>query len=361
MSLLFLFPITICGYHVYISSGEVSGEKLAHWYLNKLRDKHGEVTWTHDANNDLSAGFIGISRFYDKAKSLMHAYTARKQQAQAEEYDEIVLIDLPLVNLSLLGALSSTTTAKITYIAPPEMWLWGRWGLDKFLSAYADTVVVIFPFEKILYEQWGMRNISFLGFPYLNEYGAADLLPKKENKVLLMPGSRQGEIDTMMPILAQVIHRLHSDDESLEFALPLARESTRERIVSYLETYNISSYVTIVSNQSDKQKAYQTSICAITKPGTSTLELALSGVPMVITCKVSWPIYYLCKAIILSPFVGLPNLIAQKEIVPELMQHHCCAQNIYEKVRIIIDRYHHNYEQYSKECARLQNIRQQLI
>lgn len=250
-----------------------------------------------------------------RAMNDMKAYIARIRP------DLLILIDYPGMNLRL-ARFASRRGIRVMYYISPQVWAWGR-GRIKAIRRYVDKMVVILPFELELYEREGV-NVEYVGHPlmdivktdlardaFLNLYG----LKRGSKLVALLPGSRLQEIGYHLSPLLETARELGASEPDLEFVVvsvpeyrDLIDEEVRKRGVGYK----------VVTEH--KYDAIAHSDLALTCSGTVTLEAALLGTPMIVIYRLSLVSWLLGKLVVKVPYISLANLVAGRQVVPELIQ-----------------------------------------
>lgn len=340
---------------IFIVTCEPSADRLGGWYLKKLFSQNPALqcyavggsyleqagaTLYQKGNAALSFNPLPIT---GHAKRFLHALrTAKhlKNYILSQHFDEIILIDCPLLNIPLARFLKyAKPTLPITYIAPPELWAWGKWGIDTLLKKYFDHIVVIYPFEVAWYKKHGIST-AYYGYPYYETFVPYHNDAPKEKRIALLPGSREKEIRVFLPLLCKVIKMLHAYAPELTFVIPIPESVPLHIIEQALREQNINhSLVTIVQKQEEKYKVLSQCCCAIAKAGTATLELALLKIPCIVIYKLPTLSYFVTKIIYQAPYIGLPNLLLGTKVCPELIQEECTAKNIFVETKKLYDSY----------------------
>ena len=240
-----------------------------------------------------------------------------------EKPDLVILIDYPDFNLPL-ARWAHRKGIPVFYYISPQVWAWRRRRVKK-IKKYVRRMAVILPFEKALYEGAGMPDVHFAGHPLLDVVKSR-LSPEeirrrldvKENQpiVALLPGSRTGEVKTLLPVMIETARRLKADLPDLVFAVPLA-ETVPERVVSdILGKSEIP--VRVIRNHVYDLLAVADG--ALVASGTATLETALMGTPMAVLYRVSPISYFIGRLVIRIRSIALVNIVAGRTIVPEFIQ-----------------------------------------
>lgn len=248
-----------------------------------------------------------------------------------EGIETVVFVDFPGFNLRVAKA-AKKSGMRVLYYIIPQVWAW-RAGRLVGMKRDLDAAFVIFPFEEPLLREAGIET-EFVGHPLadklavirdretiLSEHGLSDLGDR--TLVGLLPGSRRKEIDRLLPILVDAAKEIHKSRPDVHFILPLAKSISRETIESRIDS---SLPLTLVEDPSPDFRAVLT--FAVTKSGTSTLENAVLGVPQIVVYKGSALDAWFARRLVKVRWIGLANLIADREICPEFLQEECTAENL---------------------------------
>lgn len=276
---------------------------------------------------------LGIIGFVEIIKNLPRLFKLRDDLAalmERERPDALVIIDYPDFNMRLAKIAKEKGIPVISYISP-SVWAW-RKGRAKEVAKIVEKVAAIFPFEAKAYQEAG-ANVAFVGHPLLDivkpvmdkaeayQYFAAD--PQKP-VVLLLPGSRQQEIANLLPVMLAAAEKITAVVPECQFFLPVASTISREMLHSMIDRYKIKVILTDKYTY-DLMNIAQVGIAA---SGTVTLEAALLNLPTVIIYKLAAFTYFLGKLLVKIPYISLPNIIAGRKVVPELLQYEVTAENI---------------------------------
>lgn len=254
--------------------------------------------------------------------------------------DLLILIDYPDFNLRL-AKVAKKAGVQVLYYISPQVWAW-RVGRVKKIARLVDRMAVVFPFEVPFYQKEGVP-VSFVGHPLvdsvrptmsIDEARQAFRIDSGRRTVGLFPGSRKQEIRTHLPLLLQSATILKERFPDLQFILPLASSLERADIAPYLDASDVA--VSIVEGMG--HDVIQVCDAIISVSGTVTLEIALLGVPMVIIYKVSPLTFMVAKRLIRVDHVGICNIVADKRVVRELIQHEAEPRLIADEIaRILTD------------------------
>ncbi|MBF0473966.1 MAG: lipid-A-disaccharide synthase [Nitrospirae bacterium] len=336
-----------------IISGEASGELYGSLLATELKKRQPEIILTGVGGERMEkagvkviskiSGTIGFIEALSSAKQLIDTYRLIKKMFKTNRPDLIVLIDFPDFNL-MVAKTAKAMGIKVLYYVSPQVWLWRSGRVNK-IARLCDRIAVILPFEEAIYKD---ANIpcKFVGHPVMEEIQSFDLnidgLKKEFSLDLnrpvcaILPGSRHSEMDKHLPILADTLDILSNKYPDLQFIMPLA------------SAINWDKYSTIISRMSNagalmvKDRAVEVlsvSDIALVASGTATLQTALLGVPMVIFYKVSPLSFFIGTLIMKIMPIGLPNILAGRLIVPELLQE---TMNVSELVNAFEEIYNNS-------------------
>ena len=287
-----------------------------------------------------SLSVVGITEVLLKLGSILKVLRGLKNFLDRERPDLIILIDFPDFNLRL-AKIAHRRGIPVLYYISPQVWAW-RPKRVKLIAQWVKKMVVLFPFEVPLYEVADV-DVEWVGHPLLDivkptlskeiafqRFG----LDPKQRTIALLPGSRMHEIKRLLPPLLASAQLLQKETPDLQFIIPLAPGIPRETLSPWMR--NISVPVKVVEGWT--YDVMNISELLITASGTATLEAAILGKPMVIVYKVSFLSYWIGRALIQVDHIGLVNLVAGKEIAPELIQDEVNPQRVAEEaLRILRD------------------------
>jgi lipid-A-disaccharide synthase len=246
----------------------------------------------------------------------------------------VILIDYPGFNFKVMRAAKKRGIPVVYYIMP-QVWAWHRSRIYT-LKELTERLLVVFPFEKKLCESVNIKQVRYVGHPLLDvmnltmtreEVFAKFNFDPKKKLIGLLPGSRKPEIDRLLPAMLGAAERIQKALPDVQFALPRASSIKPELIQYYLSTANVE--VSMVD--AFRYNVRSAMDFALVKSGTSTLETAILGCPMVVVYKVSFIAWIIGKSVVKLPYIGLVNIIAGEMLVPELLQNEATPMNIAEK------------------------------
>lgn len=328
---------------IYLVAGEESGDRLGAALIRALRRARPDIEFSAVGGSHMAAegvpslfplGELAIIGFAAIAKSLPAILKRIAQTADAvvaAKPDLLVIIDSPEFTHRVARKVRARAPQIpiIDYVCP-SVWAW-RPSRAKAMRAYVDRVLALLPFEPEAMARLGGPPTDFVGHPLGEqvhelrpEAGPASRLAGPP-LLLAMPGSRSGEIRRLAAVFGAALGELAAQSGPFEVVVP-----TVPRLEAVVGEAVASWPVParIVTDQAEKHAAFRRAWAALTKSGTSTLELALAGVPMVAAYKVSRLEEWVARALIKVPSVILANLVLGANIVPEYLQGDCTAESL---------------------------------
>jgi lipid-A-disaccharide synthase len=251
--------------------------------------------------------------------------------------DAVVLIDYPGFNLRLARALRRQShSQKIIYYISPQVWAWNR-GRIKKMAHFIDLVLCIFPFETDLYAASGLRAV-FVGHPMIERLETQKIdTHRDQNLIGLFPGSRSREVRKIFPVMIEAAGRLLQLNPTLRFQVAAASEELAREMSEMLRAEQLADRETIEIAAGQTAATLQRAFVGIVASGSATLEAAYFGMPFVLIYKVAWPTYVAARLVVNVDFLGMPNLLAAKEVVPEFIQHEAKPDAIVKAVRLLME------------------------
>jgi len=318
----------------FIVAGETSGEQygaLLAAELRKLRPgcavtgvggdamKEEGVDLLHHVK-DLAV--VGLTDVLARIRTLKAVFENVVQEILDRRPAALVLIDYPGFNLRLAKRIHGSGIPIVYYISP-QIWAWHRNRVHD-IGRTCDKILVVFDFEVDLYAGEGYKAI-YVGHPLLDRMRMHEIrdlraelnIPEGKRIIGLLPGSRKQEIERLLPVYLEAAELLVSNEVAdLEFHLALAPLADRKTVESMLASHDLP--VKMFANRSYDVMA--SSDLLFVASGTATLEAAVLGTPMIVTYKTGAITYLVGKSVLNVDWLALPNIIANAEIVPELLQ-----------------------------------------
>jgi lipid-A-disaccharide synthase len=285
-------------------------------------------------------GLIEISRALPR---FLQVFRRLRQAALERNPALVVLIDWPEFNLRLAKKLKNDQHRVIYYISP-QVWAWRSYRINA-IKRYVEKMLVILPFEKEYFERNGVE-VDYVGHPLLdsvkvtatrNEFCSRYRFDSSKPIVALLPGSRHSEIKYILPPMIETARLLSRSDPELQFALPLAKTLSPEEIEPTASSPKASLINNLRLIENDTYNALSAADLAVVASGTATLETAIIGTPLIIVYRASNLNWRLFRPLINVPFVGMPNLIAGRQIAPELLQADMNPGNLAKQITEMLD------------------------
>jgi lipid-A-disaccharide synthase len=337
-----------------VVAGEASGDLLGSHLVTALRARLPNAEFIGIGGPKMIAAGVhsffpmenlAVRGYVEALKSLPRILSIRRQlkrQLRTLQPQLFIGVDAPDFNLGLeryLRKLGITTV----HFASPSIWAWRGGRIHKIKRA-VDHMLVLFPFEKALYDQAAIPA-TYVGHPLadvipldIDRQAARDQLKLKSDAaiVALLPGSRQSELALHADLFIQTAQRLHEQLPNIQFLVPLATKETRTLFEKALYR-NAAEDMPLVLIFGHAQEAMAAADCVLVASGTATLEAALIKRPMVITYRVPKLTYRMMWKGRYLPYVGLPNVLAGRFVVPELLQDDATPDNLAQAVRNWLD------------------------
>jgi lipid-A-disaccharide synthase len=281
---------------------------------------------------------VGITEVLSRLPAIMTALRLVKRLLKRLRPSLLVLIDFPEFNLKIAAAAKRLDIPVLYYISP-QIWAW-RPGRVKRIAGCVDHMAVILPFEEAFYRRHQV-NATFVGHPLLDDRSASarnDLQDRRDKNghpvVALLPGSRAVEIKRHLPVMLEAATTLQRRQPHIQFKLSRAAGLDKDMFDQLLDRSPTPQNLSF----GDNRIAHLLAGCdlAVAVSGTVTLQAALCGVPMVVIYRVSKLSYWIGRALIRVPYIGLVNLVAGHQLAPELIQNDVSASRIAEEVEKLL-------------------------
>jgi lipid-A-disaccharide synthase len=337
---------------VYVIAGEQSGDVLGARLIRALRDERPDLEFTGIGGPRMAElGFeslfpmrdlavMGLLEVLPKIRHLRRRLQQTVADIHAKRPDVLVTIDSPGFTLRVLRQCAGIRRAH--YVAP-QVWAWKPKRVHEFPGLW-DRLLCLLPFEPEWFARHGIEG-RFVGHPVLESgadkgdaarFRARHGIAANAPVLILMPGSRRSEVPRLLPVFAQTLELLARTLPDLVPVVPVA-SAVAETVRTATAGWRVQP--TIVTELDDKHDSYAAASAALTKSGTSTLELALAGVPMAVTYRVNPLTAAIARRMIKVKHVAMVNLLAGRELVPELLQQDCRAEKLAKTVeRLVRDR-----------------------
>lgn len=319
-----------------VIAGEASGDIHGSRLVKAMKEKNNGLFFFGIGGNLLkeagvkiikdssTLAVVGITEVASKIFSLIKGMADAKRVLKILKPDLLILIDFPDFNLQIAAAAKKLGIPVLYYISP-QVWAW-RQGRVRKLKNLVNHLAVILPFEKDFFKKHGIP-VTYVGHPLLD----GELIAREYNKkrdtlsVGLLPGSRDKEVARHLPVMLEAASLINRRVKDIEIIVSLASTVKRQHVEKIMREQGFFDY-NIISEGTGR--IFKKCSLVIAASGTVTLEAAIAGVPMIIIYKVSPISYRIGKALIKVSNICLVNLIAGRQIVPELVQESATPANI---------------------------------
>ena len=351
-------------FKIFIMAGELSGDILGDGLINqlkKLSQNKIEIYGVGGAKmiaqglkpifNIKSLSIMGIFEVLLKIPSILMLLKLAKNKIIEINPDIVITIDAPGFNLRLQNSIKDLKIRQIHYVAP-SVWAWKSYRAKK-IAKFLDHLLVLFPFEKNLFLKEGL-NTTFVGHPiafdnkFINNkyYTEKSLNNKAITKIAMLPGSRLGEIEKLMPVFIKSAILLNKDYKSIKFYVVTLKEY-RNKIQGYFAKTNLDYYVT--DNHEEKYNIYSKVNFVLCASGTVTIEVAKASTAMLVVYKLNFITWLIVRAMVKIKTATILNIISKDNIIPELFQKEVNETNIHG----IIKKYIENSKLRNKQINKL--------
>lgn len=335
-----------------IVAGEESGERYGARLVRELLGRNPSLRISGMGGDRMASAGMEVLTHIDRTASigiveagqkLFFLYGVLKKfgaDLRRGRYAGVVLIDYPDFNIQL-AKIAHREGVPVFYYIPPQIWAWRKYRV-RALKRFVDRIIVALPFEKLFYMEHGIE-VEFFGHPLLDEIqeGPSRSTLREEagvgpgeKLVGIMPGSRKTEIRHILPVVVETCSLLQARHPGMRFVLPVAPSLPPRLIENVLKNHDFR--ITVVEG-----RAYEVMRSAdflIAKSGTTTLEALIHGVPMVIVYRGPWLSYWFVRYLVRVQHVGLPNLLAGRGIVRELLQSDATPEKMMSASLEVLDR-----------------------
>lgn len=328
---------------IWLLAGETSGDELGAKLIKALRHFNPSLKFCGVGGPKMQEqglellfpmqdlAVMGLVEVLPKIRMLSNRLNQAVEHIKTVRPDVVVTIDSPGFSLRLLKRIADLSIPRVHYVAP-QVWAWHESRVKKFPGLW-EKLLCLLPFEKEFFSKHGLQS-TFVGHPILEtevHHGNAEQfrqdhqLSDKAPIVLFMPGSRRSELPKLMPVFKQTLSLLKRQLHDVTAVIPTS-PLAKERVLHMVNDWPVKPI--IIHDPQDKYNAYAAANAALTKSGTTTLELALAKVPMAVTYRVNPVTAMIARRMIKVPYVCMLNLLANDQIVPELLQEDCHPEKL---------------------------------
>jgi len=326
-------------------AGEASGDVLGARLMPALRARHPGAVRFSGVGGELMAGeglnslfpmaelsVMGLAEVLPRMPRLLRRLAETASFARQQRPDAVVTIDAPGFSLRLAKRLRKSGLPRIHYVAP-QVWAW-RPGRARHIARTIDHLLALLPFEPKFFEGYGLP-CTFVGHPVVENVlpsaGEARAfrdrhgIPPHAPVVATLPGSRHSEISRHLPVFGAGLKQLAQRWPGLH-AVVVTVAPIEQEVRDAAAQWQLP--VTVTSERARRFTAFGASDIALAASGTASLELAIAGVPSVIAYRTSLLTGAMVRPLLNVKFIALPNILADRQIMPELIQEHCTADKL---------------------------------
>ena len=326
----------------YIIAGEPSGDLHGASLINEIKKIDlsaefqglgGPLMQKAGLKTTVSFQRLSVMGFWEVLKDLRFFLQLKKNIINSIlqlKPKKIILIDYPGFNLSLAKSLKKTIKIPILYYISPQVWAWKKKRVY-LIKKYIDRLIVVFPFEVDWFKKYDL-DVEFFGHPLIDQFKKTGAQKDSDNSqtIAFFPGSRSQEIKKHLPLLNRTSQLLKEKNPHLNFILNIAPGLSTQKTQSL-----VHKNIKVVQEKSSD--VFFKSCGAVVTSGTATLECAITKTPFVVIYKTSFISWLIAKSFLSVPFICIVNLLANKEIIPELVQKEATPQKIADQLLKILN------------------------
>ena len=335
---------------IFIVTGEPSGDKIASSVISKLKKINTNIEYLSVGGSHLQS--LGIKTIFDLkditylgfTSVLLNIFKIRKRiNTTVEEIikfkpDILFTVDSPDFTLRVSQRVKKINQdIKTIHYVAPQVWVWRKNRVKK-MKKFIDHILLLFDFEKKYFDEESIKN-TFVGHPLLQNQDTGktilnNLTSKDKNIISLFPGSRNSETKVLLPILINFIKLMNVKSSNYSFVFH-ATQNNKDFIINKVKDYNIDN-IDIISDENIKLKILTKSIFAVSKSGTISLQICNANIPSIIIYKLNFINFMIFKFLVNVKFVNIVNIINNREVIPELLQNECNADEIFKSVTYLL-------------------------
>ena len=335
---------------IFILTGEPSGDKLASEVISKLKNNNPNIEYLSVGGSNLKN--LGIQSIFDLKDITYLGFTSvllnilkirKKINTTVEEIikfnpDILFSVDSPDFTMRVAEKVKiiNPKIKTIHYVAP-QVWVWRKSRVKK-IKNFIDHILLLFDFEKKYFDKENVKS-TFVGHPLIENQkkiktNLDNFLTDNKKIISIFPGSRKSETTVLLPILLDFIQLMNQ--KSLEYSFVFhSTEENKEFIVNSIKDKNIEN-LNVISDDELKSQVLSKSIFAICKSGTVSLQVCSAQIPSIIIYKLNFINFMIFKFLVNVRFANIINIINNKEVIPELLQSECNANEIFKSVNYLL-------------------------
>ena len=334
---------------IFILTGEPSGDKLASTVISKFKENNPDIEYLSVGGQHLNS--LRIKSIFDLKEITYIGFTSvllnifkiknkiNKTVDEIINYNPDILfsVDSPDFTLRVAERVKKINpNIKTIHYVAPQVWIWREGRVKKFKN-FVDHFLLLFNFEKKYFDKENIVN-TFVGHPLLEKnISKIDIsnVSKGKKIISIFPGSRSSEISILLPILTDFIKLMNEKFKEYLFVFH-ATDENKNTIIEKLKNTNITN-IEVISDESIKSQILLSSVFAVSKSGTVSLEICNANVPSIIIYKMNFLNFMIVKFLVKTKFANIINIINNKEVIPELLQNECNPKEIFKTVAYFLN------------------------
>ena len=331
---------------IFILTGEASGDKLASKAISSLKILNPNIEYLSVGGSNLKKQ--GIKTIFDLKEITYLGFTnvffnIFKIKKKIDESvravikfkpDILFTVDSPDFTLRVAEKVKTINpNIKTVHYVAPQIWVW-REGRVKKIKKFIDHMLLLFNFEKPYFDKENVSN-EFVGHPLLENQPSSkidinQIIEKNKALISVYVGSRKSEIEVLAPVVLDFVHLMNEKYKDITYVFHSTKDYA-ELILTYIKSKKLSN-CEVVSDDQIKTHLLNKSVFAIAKSGTVSLEICNAKIPSIILYKMGLINFFIIKMLVKTKYANIINISAKEEIIPELLQSKCNAQNIFANV-----------------------------
>lgn len=345
---------------IFLCAGESSGDQIGALLMQALKKKNphadfhffgvgGALMQQEGLSVHVPLSQLSVLGVWDALVSFLRLKKIVNQLVSLIQFEKpsvVVTIDFPGFNFMLGKSLKKKLKKSIphVHVVAPTVWAW-RAGRAQKISRFLDHLLTLFSFEPKYFTSYGLPT-TWMGHPLVElglDQGSAQDFFKRHGVapqtpvILMLPGSRPSELKRHVPIFLQVLKKLEAQQKPICVVIPTLPALKQEMIHQVMGQGGEKVQCVVIAELKEKKDAYQAAQASLVASGTATLELALAGVPMVMTYRTSWLNGWIARLFIRTRLFCLVNILLGRQVVPELLQKNCAPDALYQAVQQIMN------------------------
>ena len=356
---------------IFVLTGEPSGDKLASKFISQIKKTRSDIEYLSVGGEHL--GSLGIRSLYELNEVTYLGFTRVllnifKIKSKINDTVKEILkfkpnillsVDSPDFTLRVVREVKKNNPSiKTIHFVAPQVWVW-REHRVKQIKSFLDHILLLFPFEKKYFDKEGIKS-TFTGHPFLEDHNKSKIdISKiiKDNKKIfsIYPGSRLSEINVLTPILFEFIKKMNKKYKDLFFVFHST--SKHVQLIQNLLLKEGFKNCGAIGDEKIKSHILKSSMFAVSKSGTISLEICNAKIPSIIIYKMGMINFLIVKMLVKVKFANIINIAANKEIIPELLQANCNSTNIYNTVDKLLNDKNELEKQITKSQEVIRNFK----